>query len=103
MKEVRTLQKYKCDFCRRRGIKSAMERHEKICWRNPNRICPTCENDPRGVLVMNGEDYGGSDYYEPCHFCSQRDKKKEAEIAAWEAQNQKPTPNTLEEKTEVPF
>jgi len=44
MKPVKTLQKYKCDFCTKRSVKSAMEKHEKRCFRNPNRYCDFCEN-----------------------------------------------------------
>ena len=44
MKEVRTQQRYKCDFCKYRSTKSVMEKHEKRCYRNPDRFCDYCEN-----------------------------------------------------------
>lgn len=103
MKAVKTLQKYKCDFCKRRSVKSAMERHEKVCWRNPNRICPLCENNPKGVKVMDGREYGGSDYYEACHYCSQRDPEKEKSIDQFYTSQQPTKDRATEDKVELPF
>lgn len=103
MKKVLTRQKYKCDFCKRRSTKTAMENHEKICFRNPNRVCPTCKNDPRGVLVMNGEDYGGSDYYEPCYFCSQRDSEKEKKIDEYYKSREPQLKDAADTLKEFPF
>ena len=40
-----------------------MERHERICWRNPDRHCSTCNDTGRVV-----ED----DWDMPCFWCSQR-------------------------------
>lgn len=72
MKAVKTIQKYKCDFCKRRSIKAAMERHEKVCYRNPNRFCDYCEN--KGYTM---EDLGiGSPVKQDCPFCSRFDAGK---------------------------
>ncbi len=91
MKAVITQQKYKCDFCKRRSVRAAMEKHEKRCFRNPNRFCDTCEN--KGFTI-EGENWN-ADYkvYEhkrevACPYCSTRDEKLEKEIAEREA---KPT------------
>ena len=75
MKAVKTLQKYKCDFCKRRSVKSAMIKHERICWRNPNRFCDNCNNT--GKVKMQEDIYT---YEEPCHYCAQRDPKVEEAI-----------------------
>lgn len=98
MREVKTQKKYKCDFCLRRGIKSAMERHEKICWRNPNRFCDECKN--KGFVIERfPEIEGASDQQYPCIYCSKRDPEIEKGIAAYE---QKIAPQK-EEVTSIPF
>lgn len=86
MKAVKTQQKYKCDFCKRRSVKAAMEKHEKRCFRNPNRFCDYCENKGSTREHLVGDGINEPAYYEDvlCPFCSQRDLKKEAEIAAYE-------------------
>jgi len=43
MKPIRTQQRYQCDFCKKRGIKSAMNKHELHCVKNPNRVCGGCD------------------------------------------------------------
>ena|SRR3990167_11208005 len=105
MKAVKTLQKYKCDFCRKRSVKSAMERHEKICWRNPDRFCELCQNKGEyvecyGDLIEEG-DCGLSETM-PCHYCSQRDLEKEKAINEYEAKNKTPLP-LKEEPMDLPF
>lgn len=79
MKEVITRQKYKCDFCKKRGIKTAMEKHERRCFRNPNRYCDSCEN--KGYYLVGVEHMT---YEEPCIYCSKRDPKVEAAIKSYE-------------------
>lgn len=85
MKLVKSLPKYKCDFCKRRSVKSAMERHEKICFRNPDRYCELCKNTG----------YTGNDYDEPkvpCYYCKGFNKKMLEEIEAREL-SELPIPN----------
>ena len=42
---VRKVNRYYCDHCKKSGgQKSAMERHEKGCIRNPNRKCGFCDS-----------------------------------------------------------
>lgn len=84
MKEVRTQKKYKCDFCKRRSIKSAMERHEKVCFRNPNRYCELCEN--KGFTV-EWENAGEIRIEIPCPYCSKFSAEKKAAIEKWEQEN----------------
>lgn len=45
-----------------------MERHERICWKNPNRFCENCNNRGYHSEHENGIIY----HQEPCYFCSQR-------------------------------
>lgn len=42
-----TLPRLKCDYCNHRVFhsKPACIKHEDKCYKNPNRNCPTCEND----------------------------------------------------------
>lgn len=43
MKPIRTQQRYQCDFCKKRGIKSSMNKHELHCVKNPDRVCGGCD------------------------------------------------------------
>jgi len=77
MRTVRTQQRYKCDFCKRRSTKATMELHEKICFRNPNRFCELCDNTGEVQVAGGGEDPA---YYEKCFYCSKFDPKMLKEI-----------------------
>lgn len=82
MKQIKTMPRFRCDFCRHTGIKRKMLVHEKVCWRNPNRHCDLC-NDTGfvyTVLVEGSNDpqflspeYGTTD---PCVYCSKFDPLK---------------------------
>jgi len=79
MKAVKTMQKYKCDFCKKRGVKHAMEIHEKRCYRNPNRFCDACQNT--GVLPRDG--YWNADeeeYSNDCPYCKKFNEQTLKEI-----------------------
>jgi len=103
MKPVRTQQRYRCDFCKKTGIKSAIERHEKICFRNPNRFCDYCENKGyttvcHGDLIEEG-DCGLSENV-PCPYCAKFDKKMLKEI---EAREKKEGNSKVIPISEIPF
>lgn len=69
MRSVQSRPRYRCDYCRYVATESAVARHEKICWKNPDRICPACSNT--GFYDGGGTpEYG----YEqiPCHYCTKR-------------------------------
>lgn len=74
MKLVKTMPKYKCDFCNRRSTRATMELHEKRCYRNPNRFCDACDNTR---FVDAGADVPGE---LPCPYCSKFDPKQLKEI-----------------------
>ena len=57
-------------------MKATIERHEKICYRNPNRFCELCENTGK---VSNYIDEHIIQEI-PCPFCSNFDPKKLKEI-----------------------
>lgn len=65
MRQIKTRPRFHCDFCSHTSTKAAMESHERICWKNPNRHCESC-ND----TGFYREDYGGGDVTEPCYWCS---------------------------------
>jgi len=90
--------KFKCDFCKRRSTKAAMQKHEHRCFRNPNRFCDNCEN--KGFTRNHIIDH----YYEdtPCHFCSKRDPKIEEAIKKYEADMNK-TVDELTTDNNLPF
>lgn len=72
--------KFKCDFCKRRSTKAAMEAHERRCFRNPNRYCDYCDN--KGFIEMTEDIYS---WEEPCFYCSKRDTNMERAIKEYEA------------------
>jgi len=42
---TKTVTRYYCDHCGRGGFKKpSMARHEGVCFSNPNRTCPECED-----------------------------------------------------------
>jgi hypothetical protein len=78
MKEVKSQKRYKCDFCKRRSTKSAMELHEKRCFRNPNRFCELCQNKGYIEDDINGD--GSLVDKRDCPYCSTFDSKQLKEI-----------------------
>lgn len=66
MTPVKSLQRYKCDYCKHRGIKRRMEWHEKVCYYNLNRECDTCAGTGQ-QWVDGDEDWEG--YYIDCKPC----------------------------------
>lgn len=80
MKKVRTLQRYKCDFCKYRSVKHIVAIHEKRCFRNPNRYCDFCEN--KGYIEEYHEGIGTQKHN--CPYCGSFDKKKLEAIEKYE-------------------
>lgn len=78
MRLVKQRPKYHCDFCNHTSTKEAMERHERICWKNPNRYCDACQNTGK---MREEYDYGA--FIETdCWACSQFDLAKADPFAA---------------------
>lgn len=105
MKEVKTQKRYKCDFCKKRGIKRKMEFHEQNCYRNPSRICSACNNSGKIEEVV--EEWNGGFLVDvkkltDCPYCKAFDPKKKAEIEKYEAEKNPPI-ETITSKEEVPF
>lgn len=82
MQAVRTQQKFKCDFCKKRSVRHVIELHEKRCFRNPNRHCDACDNT--GFVTNDYGMYPLQAVKEPCLYCSKFDPKQLAEIEAYE-------------------
>jgi len=99
MKEVKTQQRYKCDFCKKRSTKSVMELHEKRCFRNPSRFCDFCENNGFTMETI-AEDFPAQKV--DCIYCSSFNKKQLEEI---EAREKKEIPPMIEitNKETIPF
>lgn len=76
MRLINTRPVYRCDFCRFRATAPTVEKHEKICWLNPNRFCPLCKN--KGYIEDVIDE--GLIHKEPCHYCSKFTTKEQ-----WEA------------------
>lgn len=62
---IKTRPRYRCEFCRHIATTPAIERHERICWKNPNRYCDLCENT--GNIHEEGHTF-------PCPYCGQKTK-----------------------------
>ena len=81
MIEVKTMKRYKCDFCKKRSTRSVMILHEKRCYRNPNRFCDNCDNS--GFTFVEPEYLDGfrtEKIKEPCYYCSKFDANQLKEI-----------------------
>lgn len=99
MKPVRTIQKYKCDFCKKRSVKHVMAVHEKRCYRNPDRYCDFCEN--KGYLEHLENDMP---YKTDCPYCANFDETVLKEIKEREEKERLPAPRESEiPLSEVPF
>lgn len=84
MKPVRTQQKYKCDFCKKRSVKHVIAKHESRCFRNPNRFCDACQNTGK----LTPDRVNGYEVEQPCIYCQSFDRNKLKEIEEWERQHQ---------------
>lgn len=70
---VKTMPRFKCDFCKKRGIKRKIEWHEKLCFRNPNRVCFECKNTGRVEVDIGMEGY--PPFQQDCQYCAKFDPK----------------------------
>jgi hypothetical protein len=68
--KIKRVNRYYCDFCKKSGCsKAAMQKHEKHCTMNPDRICRMClllelEQQPMSnllALLPNPKDFEGAD------------------------------------------
>lgn len=71
--------RYGCDFCKKTTARKAtMERHEAMCYYNPDRICPVpcCED---GVISYDDFGYGYPDGVDikDCEACKTADEIRE--------------------------
>lgn len=71
MRLIKTKPRFRCDYCRHTAMQKAMEVHEKVCWRNPNRHCELCNDkgwtDEGDGFIVNKV---------PCYYCKQYDATK---------------------------
>lgn len=70
VKPVKTRPRFRCDHCRKTGVAESIARHEQICWKNPDRLCPTCNNTGEVSEYIEG----AGTKIDPCPFCSQRNE-----------------------------
>jgi hypothetical protein len=70
MKPVKTKPRFKCDFCNFKATEPTVEKHEVICWKNPNRYCKACGNTG---IIKQIIDVGLVDRID-CYYCSQKHK-----------------------------
>ena len=82
MIEVKTQKRYKCDFCKKRGVKRIVLFHEPNCYRNPNRMCFTCNNT--GKYEYDAGDDNSTIVEATCPYCEKFDKQKLEEIEKYE-------------------
>lgn len=80
-----------------------MERHERRCFRNPNRFCDNCQNKGFTRVHLAGDGVTEPAYYEDqkCYYCTLRDPKIEEGIAAYETSlKEEPRPASV---VDLPF
>ena len=97
MKQIKSVPRYRCDFCKRVSTKSAMTLHEQRCFRNPKRFCDYCNN----TKEITAEILEGNEIKQDCPYCAKRDKALEASIAKREAE-EKENEKKVDNK-EIPF
>lgn len=79
---VKSQQKYKCNFCKKRGIKRKMEFHEINCYRNSKRLCSYCKNV--GWKYESAGDDNDTQIKVDCPYCGAFSKTKLKEIEKYE-------------------
>ncbi len=89
---VKTQQRFKCDFCKYRSIRSVVEKHEKRCFRNPNRFCDTCQNTGKTHQMVQVSEFGVDRQEIDCPYCSKFNPTLKAEIEAREEKEKPPIP-----------
>lgn len=99
MKPVKTLQRYKCDFCKKRSVKHIIAKHEKSCYRNPKRFCDNCNNTGITREELVDPIYGDV----PCRYCADFDKKMLKEIEEREAKEKKEESKIFVCECDIPF
>lgn len=101
MISVKVLPKFKCDFCKKRSSKAAMEKHERRCYRNPNRFCDHCENLGFTSESLFDDDTGGGKIEQvPCEYCAKFNKETLAAIIKYEESTRASQEESIEE---LPF
>lgn len=60
--------RFQCDFCNRKGVERNISKHEIICWNNPNRFCPNCNNI--GLIENENKELVN------CEYCSRKWNKE---------------------------
>ncbi len=85
MQPVKTQPKFKCDFCKKRSVKSVIAKHEIRCFRNPHRFCDHCDNTGEVTIFADDicEGIGGS-FQQPCQYCSKFNPDTLAAIEEYE-------------------
>ena len=62
--------KYGCDFCRKTLVDAtAMEDHEAVCYRNPNRTCYVCSETGIELYPVLGANMGVTEGERTCTAC----------------------------------
>ncbi len=51
MRQVRTVPRFGCDFCKKVSVSHIIAKHELRCFKNPNRLCDACQNT--GTIPYN--------------------------------------------------
>lgn len=87
MKSVKVMPRFQCDFCKKRGVRASMKKHERRCFQNPNRFCDACENSGK-VKDEIDNPYGGLDEVErDCPYCAKQDVEMTKQILAYKKTN----------------
>lgn len=74
MKAVKSVPRFRCDFCNRVSGKAAMARHEPRCFYNPRRFCENCQG---AGFRQHYSGYHSGYNTEECEFCRKCDVVRE--------------------------
>ena len=68
MRPVKTKPRFMCDFCKHTATMATMVKHERRCYRNPNRECDACDGD--GIIDTGCDGYTDGPKFADCPYCA---------------------------------
>lgn len=78
---IKTRPRFKCVHCQSyRATLPAVEKHERICWKNPDRFCPLCQNEGFYEIDPYGDAPFSMEQTVECHYCAKEDKELTASV-----------------------
>ena len=70
MRPVKTKPRFGCDFCKHTATAPTMAKHEKRCYRNPDRVCDWMGCDGNGTIDTGCDGYTDGPKFAECPHCA---------------------------------